>query len=684
VPGTKIDPSKPKLGLRTDQFNYVQMILLAAMVGMLAALANLGFRVLIHFSDVAFRQLEWNALQIWRGRAFRGLIPVVLATGAVGMLLLDRYFRGDVLGYGFPHFLEQVNLGNARIKRGWIFVKAAGAALSLGSGWSVGREGPIAQVGGAIGSAVAQLRKMGPERAKVLVAAGAGAGIATTFNAPMGGLMFAQEIVLLGHTELANLTLLIVATLTAVVTSRAVTGNDAVFQVPEFVLRSYWEMLTYGAMGALFGVLAASYIRFFHATADVFRRLNLADWQKLGIGAAIVGAVAIVLPQNLSDGYPTINAAMAGHYELAILAALTFAKFFTSSVSLGSGAPGGVFGPIFFIGTMAGGTMQRAFSMFIPHLTGPRGSYALVGLGAFLAGTTHAPLTALFLLFEMTQNYTVALPAMVATIAALVVARMIESESIDTYRLAREGKTLHIAQERLALSQIPVSAVMDKDVVTVADNTSFDEVLRIAGETSQSTLPVVKSDRAFTGLIVTRDLLALMIRETELSPLVNAYDLCERNPPLVLADATLDAASELMGVDGLEEIPVVDSTHDGQFLGLVTRRHVGQALNRVAVSLTSLARGDANINWATGYRVTRVEVPPASAGQTLRTLDPRARFSVTVLALRDVDDPESGFVPIAPDRALKAGDLLVIAGRATDLRHFSRALGEANGKPATL
>ncbi|HLI80736.1 MAG TPA: chloride channel protein [Candidatus Binataceae bacterium] len=683
MPGTKIDPSKPKLGLRTDQFNYVQMILLASVVGMLAALGNLGFRALIHFSDALFRGLEWNALGINLGGVHLALIPLILASGAAGMLLLDRFFRGDVLGYGFPHFLEQVNLGNARIKRGWIFVKAAGAALSLGSGWSVGREGPIAQVGGAIGSAVAQFRKLGPERAKVLVAAGAGAGIATTFNAPMGGLMFAQEIVLLGHTELANLTLLIVATLTAVVTSRAVTGNDAVFQVPQFVLRSYWEMLTYGAMGAVFGVLAAGYIRFFHETADRFRRLNLMAWQKLAIGAAIVGTVAIFLPQNLSDGYPTINAAMAGQHELAILAALTFAKMFTSSVSLGSGAPGGVFGPIFFIGTMAGGTAQRAFNLFIPHLTGPRGSYALVGLGAFLAGTTHAPLTALFLLFEMTQNYTVALPAMIATIAALVVARQIEAESIDTYRLAREGKTLHIAQERLALSQIPVRAVMDRDVVTVAESTTFDEVLRIAGETSQSTLPVVSSTGNFTGLIITRDLLALIVREESLSPLVNAYDLCERNPPLILPDATLDAASEMMGVDGLEEVPVADRSHEGQFLGLVTRRHVAQALNRVALSLTSIARGDSNISWASGYRVTRAEVPRAAVGQTLRTLDPRARFSVTVLALRDVDDPESGFVPIAPDRALKAGDLLVIAGRASDLRRFTRALSESNGKPAT-
>lgn len=167
MPGTKINPVKANLGLRSDQFNYVQMVLLAAIVGMLAALGNLGFRELIHLSALLFRDLEWAALAINRGGWFHILIPVVLASGALGMLLLDRVFRGDVLGYGFPNFLEQVNLGNARIKRGWIFVKAAGAAISLGSGWSVGREGPIAQVGGAIGSAVAQFRTLGPERAKV-------------------------------------------------------------------------------------------------------------------------------------------------------------------------------------------------------------------------------------------------------------------------------------------------------------------------------------------------------------------------------------------------------------------------------------------------------------------------------------------------------------------------------------
>ena len=211
----------PGFGLRTDQLEYVQLILLSVMVGVLGALGNFGFRALIEFFTWFFQRVEWTALAIERGGYYRVLIPLVLMSGGVLIMFLDRVFPEDVLGYGFPQFLEQINLGNPRIKRRWMFVKAIGASLSLGCGASVGREGPIAQIGGAIGSAVARVRNLSPDRVKVLVAAGAGAGIATTFNAPIGGLMFAQEIVLLGHTELANLTLLIIATTSAVVAAHA-------------------------------------------------------------------------------------------------------------------------------------------------------------------------------------------------------------------------------------------------------------------------------------------------------------------------------------------------------------------------------------------------------------------------------------------------------------------------------
>jgi CIC family chloride channel protein len=664
---------RPALWLRTDQFEYVQLILLAVIVGVLAALGNLGFRKLIDLFSWLFRVVEWNALGIEHGGWHRGFIAVILMSGGAAILVLDRIFPEDVLGYGFPNFLEMVNLGTARMKRRWIFVKAAGAALSLGAGASVGREGPIAQVGGAIGSAIAQLRKLSPDRAKVLIAAGAGAGIATTFNAPIGGLMFAQEIVLLGQTEIANLTLLIIATFTAVITSHAILGNGAVFEVPQFVLRSYWEMATYGLMGAGLGALAAGYIRFFNGTAGWFRRLQAPVWLKLEAGLAVVGVIAIWLPQNLSDGYPVINRAMAGEYELGLLAALMCAKFFASSVSLGCGAPGGIFGPTFFIGTMAGGMFQRLSAMLMPELTGPRGSYALVGLGAFLAGTTHAPLTALFLLWEMTRSDTIALPAMIATITALVVARAIETESIDEFRLAREGKKLQIGRERLALTLIPVGAVVTKNVTMVGENTSLSEVLRTAGETAQSTLPVVNSDGELAGLIVTRDLLSMLGGGQELGPLVNAFDISNAHCATVTLDANLDEASQLMEHDGLDEIPVVDRP-GGRFLGLVTRQHIAQALNRVTVSLSTLATRDQNIYWATGYRVTRLTVPANAAGKTVRQLDPRVRFSVTVLAVQDAGNPEAGFAPITPDRPLKEGDELVAAGRSQDIRQFTREL----------
>ena len=664
---------RPSIALRIDQFEYVQLILLAVTVGVVAALGNLGFRQLIEFFSWVFRGLEWHLIGIDKGGLHRALIPLILMSGGVAILLLDRMFPEDVLGYGFPNFLEMVNLGTAKVKRRWIFVKAAGAALSLGAGASVGREGPIAQVGGAIGSTIAQFRKLSPDRAKVLVAAGAGAGIATTFNAPIGGLMFAQEIVLLGHTEIANLTLLIIATFSGVITSRAILGNAVVFQAPEFILRSYWEMATYALLGAALGALAAGFIRFFNGTEAWFRRLDLPVWMKLEVGLAAVGVIAIWLPQNLSDGYPVINAAMAGEFGIAMLAAMTCAKFFASSVSLGCGAPGGSFGPTFFIGTMAGGLFQRLSAMVIPNLTGPRGSYALVGLGAFLAGTTHAPLTALFLLWEMTHSDTIALPSMIATITALVVARAIETESIDEFRLARAGKKLQIGRDRLALTLIPVSAVVTKNVTIVHENTSLAEVLRTAGETAQSTLPVVSSDGEWVGTIVVRDLLSMISGGQELGPLVNAFDIANTHAPTVTLDANLDEASQLMEHEGLDEIPVVDGiTH--RFLGLVTSAHIAQALNRVSVSLSTLATRDQSIYWATGYRVQRVTVHANAAGRTLRELDPRARFSVTVLAVQDANNPDGGFAPITPDRPLKAGDELIAAGRPQDIRQVTHEL----------
>jgi chloride channel protein, CIC family len=670
-------PEAGMLSSAAGQYQYIELILLAIAVGVLAACGNLGFRLLIEFFSWLFLTVEWHALGIANGFSLtRAMIPLILLSGGVCILGLNYFFPGDVLGYGFPNFLEMVNLGNARIRRRWIFVKGIGAALSLGSGASVGREGPIAQIGGAIGSSIAQIRRLSTDRAKVLVAAGAGAGIATTFNAPMGGLMFAQEIVLLGRTEITNLTLLLISTFSAVLTARALMGDfGSLFHPLPFLVRSYWEMITYGAMGVALGLLSAGYIRFFHATGAKIRQLPIPQWARLLAGLGVVGVIAIFLPENLSDGYPIIQRAFRGDLGFELVAALMVAKFVASAISLDSGAPGGVFGPIFFIGAAAGATFHDICHFLVPGLTGSHGSYALVGMGAFLGGVTHAPLTALFLLFEMTRgDWTVAMPAMIATLTALVVSRLIESESIDTYSLAREGKILEISHERSVLRQLPVASVMTKDVAVIRSNAAIDDVLTTAGGTSQATLPVVDSDGELAGLIVTRDLLALLASGSQLGPLVNAYDLGRPNPPMLSPESSLDEAVQLMEYEALDEVPVTDRTHGRAFLGLVSRQAIAQAVNRVTVSLSSLATRERDIFWATGYRVSRVTIPPLAAGKTLRQLDPRARFNVTIFAVQQGGHFDSGFAPIAPDRPLKPGDVIIAAGRPGDLRRFTRSL----------
>jgi CBS domain-containing protein len=275
----------------------------------------------------------------------------------------------------------------------------------------------------------------------------------------------------------------------------------------------------------------------------------------------------------------------------------------------------------------------------------------------------------------MTQSYEVALPAMITTIIALIVARLIEPESVDTYALARQGKTLQIGRDRQVLTQMAVGSVMNRNVTLVSEASSLADVLRIAGETAQSTLPVVDSDGMLRGVIIMHDLLGLIASGRELGPLVNGYDICRHNSPMVTADSTLDEALQSMNYEGLEELPVVDAVKIHRLSGIVTRHAIVQALNRAKISLSTLStRDDASIFWSTGYRVARISVPLASVGATLRTLEPRARFGVSVLAVLDSSDPDAGFVPTDPDRPLKNGDLIVAAGRAVGVRRFQTSL----------
>jgi chloride channel protein, CIC family len=648
------------------------LVLIAALIGLLGAAGSIVFQAAIAGAAHAF-----GTLGAWLGAESAHPLtpPLVLAAGAVALLCLERLFPGHALGYGFPRFLEMVHLEGARVKRRWMIVKTLGAAISLGAGASVGREGPIAQIGGSIGSFVAQLLRM-ESRLKLLVACGAAAGIATTFNAPIGSVMFAQEIVLQGKVELVHFSLIVISTATAVIASRALGGAETVFHTRTFALGSYWEIVTYAVMGIALGLLAAGYIRFFHATLERAARLKLGTAPKLIGGLVLVGLVGIGLPQNLSDGYPVINDALAGKLSVSLMLALAVAKIVTSSVSLACGAPGGVFGPIFFIGAMSGGAFRSLSAWWLPDITGPRGSYSLVGLAAFLGACTHAPLTAVFLLFETTGGYEIALPALVTVIIAVLVASTIEPESIDTLGLARAGKSLEPPREQI-MDLIPVTSAFHDAFVPIRADAPLAEVLKLMGESTATCFPVLDGDERLLGTLSLHDMRALLLDPGATASHV-AADLCDRTVPTVTPATSLGQALERMEEDARDDLPVVDPADPTRILGLLSRADVIRAYNRALVTMRTIpgtAGADELPQWSKGYRVVRLAVPPPWNGRTLRELDCRAQFGVSVLAVEAHDKPGHTFEVPDPDRRIEADDTLVVAGPDAAITALERSTG---------
>jgi CIC family chloride channel protein len=354
------------------------------------------------------------------------------------------------------------------------------------------------------------------------------------------------------------------------------------------------------------------------------------------------------------------------------MAALALAKIATSSLSLGCGAPGGVFGPIFFIGAMTGGSFRALSSLILPGLTGPRGSYAMVGLGGFLAATTHAPLTAIFLLFEMTQSYTVTIPALLTVGLALMVATRLEPESIDTLGLTAEGKSLHPAPDRLMLERVPVGNVYQRDVETIPERCPLPQILQIVGHSRRGTFPVVNDDGELVGVLSFAALRGILL-EDNLSQLVVARDLCEPHVPSLTPESTLAEAFRRVEAEGLEDVPVVDPTRPRRLLGMLSRADLIGAYNRTVAILGShpmaswLAAGEPH--WSQAYRVIVLPVPRSWVGRTLREIDCRARYGVTVLAVHRAGGGERVYEMPDPDRPLAVGDRLVLAGTADGLRH---------------
>jgi len=486
-----------------------------------------------------------------------------------------------------PGFLIAVHLKGGLIRTRSIFLKIITSAVTISSGGSAGVESPIAQVGGAVGSSIGRFFSMSSHRLKVLIACGAAAGIAAQFNAPLAGVLFAQEIIMIGQFQLHAFGIIVISSGLATAISRAYYSNEPTFGALSYSLSSYWELPLYIVMGLVIGFLAAQFIRFFYWVDERFKALPLHENLKPIFGAFLVGLLGLVAFEVLGDGYEAIQLALNGQEKhlLWFFVGLFFLKILATSITLGSGNVGGLFGPSLYFGAMAGAAFGGLAQWLFPAMGLQPGSYALVGMGAFLAATTHAPMTAIFLLFELTNNYQVILPVMFASVIGVMLAKRVCEDNLDSRELSRRGIVLHLGREENLLNRIHVEEVMVKEVETLPENMTFADFMQIFPNSKAHYYPLLDPEGRLSGIVSFQDIREIMLEEG-LEHLVVMKELAETQLIKLHPHDNLNEAIRKFGIKDIESIPVVDPQEEDRLLGIVKRKDVMDAYNRAVLLKT--------------------------------------------------------------------------------------------------
>ncbi|MGV1098671.1 chloride channel protein [Thiovibrio sp. JS02] len=558
-----------------------RMVAIAVAIGLAAGGANILFRACVHFVHQNFFVRGYELFGIGAGGFSLLLLPLLPVCGMLLLIPLSLLFPGEINGYGFPKFLRQVNLEGGIIRFRTIVLKILSCSLTIGTGGSAGVEGPIAQVGGAVGSQVGQFFRVSGNRMKVFIAAGCAGGVAAMFNAPIAGVFFAAEIVLLGTYEIGSFAALVISSAMATVISRAYYGVSPAFPIPpyQFVNRLV-EVPLYSVMGLVMGFVAIFYIQIFYQIRDRFAALELHPQLKPVLGALITGVIAIGFPQIMGDGYQYIASILDGRGVLWVMLTLVLLKIVATSITLGSGGAGGVFAPSLFIGAVIGGSFGDIVHRLLPEYTANPGAYAAVGIGAFLASVTHAPLTAIFLLFEMTGNYQIIIPIMLCSIIGTVVASKFNPESIDTVDFSRDGIDIHEGRETAVMKSIKVGKIITEDVDFISEQANVDQLLKIFSMTEGSFyFPVIDETGRMTGMVSMQDVKSIL-HDEELRLGARVGDICTRKVVMLTPDDNIYTAMTLFDSKGLEEIPVVEATDNRWVVGMLKRRDVIAAYNK--------------------------------------------------------------------------------------------------------
>ncbi len=665
-----------RLGERTT------MILIAIVIGIAGGFGAVFFRWLIG----TFQHLAWGPdrtpLEAFSQSPWflRITIPAI---GGLLVGLIVKFFAPEARGHGVPEVMNAVARQGGVIRPVVAVAKSFASAISIATGGSVGREGPIVQIGSAIGSTVGQWLRLSTRRIRICVGCGAAAGIAATFNAPIAGAFFAAEVIL-GEFGTGAFGPVVISSVAATAIARSFLGDVPAFEIPEYALLHPAEILVYAVLGVVTGVVAVAYIKTLHWFEELFDRPGgLPDYVQPVVGGLAIGSLGLVLPQIMGVGYETIEAALRGNLGLGILIWIVVGKLVATSFTLGSGGSGGVFAPSLLMGAALGGVVGEVVGRFAPFPMAPSGAYAVVGMGAMVAAATHAPITAILIIFEMTGDYRVILGLMASIVVATQVAQRLQRESIYTIKLARRGIRLEAGQEVNVLRKLRVQDVMHPEVETVSPATGLEDLFRRMVQSPGYEFFTIDDAGNLSGVISVDDLRRLLPEREELSNIVIARDLAASPVIFVREDDSLDHAMRQFGKRRFGELPVLPPGDSMRPIGVLRRDEVINAYNKeilkvdLAGTLSSQIVAAAKLKvWETigGYVLSQMEIPAHFAGRTLEDLRLRRDRGVQILlvehhAEEGAPDGTTGtksgrpqFELAGRDTVLRAGEGMVVFG----------------------
>jgi chloride channel protein, CIC family len=653
-----------------------RFFLLIPTVGLVAGLLALGVESLIGL----VRGLLWGSRGDLLATAQAAPAWLVVAAPAAGGLLIGLvvwFTRQPVTGQGMSVLIEAVALRQGSVPRRPVLTSAVAAIFTVGAGGSLGREGPMIRVGAMISSWLGGRLGMSAHRMKILVGCGAAAGLAAAYNIPVGGALFAMEVIL-GNFALEIFGPIVIASVISTLVARSVRGDVPIYAAPDYVLVSGWELFAYlglGIVGALASILFVWGVR---GGRGLFDRLSFIPLGlQPAVGLALVGALALYVPHVLGSGFESITMALHEDFPFFLLLLLPLAKIAATALTAGSGGAGGMFAPALFVGAMVGGAYGHAVHSLWPAATATPGAYAAVGMAAITAGSSHAPISSILILFEFTGNYDLILPLMIASITASVLARGMSRHSIYEESLRRRGVELQWRMEEAVLAGLDVKSLVREDPQVLRPHDPYPRVVELFLAGHRQRLFVVDAEGRLLGAVSLHDIKHVLQDPSSLVAVL-AHDLMTPVERVLEPDDRLHRAAETLSRSDHERLPVVDP-RSGAFLGVLSKRDLlsiysQEVLGRPA-TLATFVSGESTRDYVElppDFVLRLVEVPPSLAGTTLAGANLPQTLGVRVVEIKR--PRPGGYERVIPDgtTVLRAGDALIAIGPTAGLERLER------------